>query len=277
MRVGAILPHLLQYGGVQRFLEIGNIMVNRRIDYTIFSRKGQHCNWFDYHGPIQNWSKIEADCILVGDPPSFRILRNLRARIYIYVIAGGRFIPIYQTVYGKYPFILNNRIFRRYFPKASLAEGGVNIHRFVPKKKTVTAKKKVRVLYYSSARGIKGTKHIAHSLRGIPGVQLIGLSGLKGKSLTEAYHAGDFFVAWESREGLSNMSMEALASGLTVVTNGVNCEPFRNKVIITRDLRKFFLNPNNRKIRKRSSMGKFSWEIVVDKLLEIFARPYRVH
>jgi len=76
------------------------------------------------------------------------------------------------------------------------------------------------------------------------------------------------------------MAAEALASGLTVVTNGANCEPFIKRTIVVRDLRGFFSNPKNRQIRKSYSMKDFSWEAVSDKLLEIFAKSYssaRVH
>ncbi|MBA7612191.1 hypothetical protein ES703_19427 [subsurface metagenome] len=276
MRVGAILPHLQNFGGVRRFLEIGNVCTQRGIDYTIFSKKDHKCAWFTYTGKIQHWSKIAADYILIGDPPSFKILPRVHGKVYICVIAGGRFLPMYQQAYGKYPFILNNRVFKKYFPKSYLVEGGVNIHRFKPKSPTPVSDK-VRVLFYHTSRAIKGSRDIQHALRGIPGVTLVGLRGLSDQALAEAYHTGDFFVSWEHRAGWGNMAAEALASGLTVVTNGVNCEPFADRVIRTNDLRKFFSNPHNRKIRKSSSMADFSWEVVVDKLLKVFVNPVRYH
>jgi len=272
MTIGVILPHLQQFGGVRRFLEVGNIFIDRGIDYTVFARKGQSCDWFDFKGPIRDWSNISADRMLIGDGPNLRILPRVRSRIYVFVIAGGRFIPMYQSVYGKYSFILNNRVFQRYFPKAYLVEGGVNIHRFKPNKPRVPSNK-VRVLFYGVLREGKDTKYIRHSLQGIPGVEPISLQGLSDENLVKAYHNGDFLVTWETRPGWSNMAAEALACGLTVVTNGINCEPFANRVIKTNDLRKFFSNPHNRMIRKQHSMDDFSWEIVVDKLTHILSRP----
>jgi len=47
---------------------------------------------------------------------------------------------------------------------------------------------------------------------------------------------------------------------LTVVTNGVNTEPYANRVIKVDNLREFFTDP----------MKEFSWERIADKLLEIF-------
>lgn len=274
MQIGAILPHLGPFGGVRRFLEIGNVFVKRGISYTIFARRDSKCNWFDYKGEIRDWSKINADYILIGDPPSFRILSRTHGRIYVYVIAGGRYIPMYQSVYGKYPFILNNRVFKRSFPHAHLVEGGVNVHHFKPKK-LIPASSNVRVLYYGVKREGKGSSYIAHALHSIPGVIPVALGGLNDEKLLQAYHTGDFFVLWESRAGWGNMAAEALASGLTVVTNGINCEPFRDKVIVVKDLRKFFLDSQNRKIRKLGSMEQFSWERVVDQFMKIFQLPYR--
>lgn len=278
MKVGAIVPHLQQFGGIRRFLEIGNVFIDKGHEFIIFTQKPVKCSWFDFHGVVQHWNKIQADCILIGDAPSLRILSKVRVRgrIYVYVIAGGnRYLPMYQQVYGKYPFILNNRIFKPHFPGSYSVEGGVNVHRFSPKK-MMPPSNKITVLYYSAKRPRKDPRHIAHSLRKIKGIKLVGLGGLNDEELAKAYHSGDFFVSWENRAGWGNMAAEALASGLTVVTNGVNCEPFKDKVIKVRNLRKFFGNPDNHKIRKCGSMDAFSWEVVVDKLLEIFARPYRV-
>ena len=70
-------------------------------------------------------------------------------------------------------------------------------------------------------------------------------------------------MAWESRGGgTCNTAAEAIASGLTVVTNGVNTEPYANRVIKVDNLREFFTDP----------MKEFSWDRIADKLLEIFEK-----
>lgn len=272
MKIGAILPHLGMYGGIRRFMELGNTFTERGINYTIFSNKEQSCTWFDFKGRIRNWSNIESDYLLIGDPPSFGILPKAKGKIFIYVIAGGKFIPIYRRVYGKYPFILNNRVFKKYFPESHFVEGAVNIDRFRPGARRIPADE-TRVLYYD--RKGKGVTYIRNALRDIEGIRLIGLKGLDDKTIAEAYRNGDFFVSWEKREGWSNTTAEALASGLTVVTNGVNCEPFIEKTIKVNDLREFFLSPTNRKMRKRSSMEEFSWEHSADQLLELMTSGHK--
>ena len=279
MKIAAILPHLSKFGGVRRFLEIGNAMIEKGHEYTIFARRDRSCRWFDYRGEIRGWKNIQADRILIGDPPCFEILPYVKGRIYVYVIAAGKYTPMYQEVYGKYPFILNNRKFKKDFPHSSLAEGGVNLHHFKPKSESNTSSD-VRVLYIPGRKRQKGGSTIIHALRGIKGVTLVPLGGLGEEALAKAYRSGDFYVSWEGPGGWCNMAAEALASGLTVVTNGANCEPFIKRTIVVRDLRGFFSNPKNRQIRKSCSMKDFSWEAVSDKLLEIFAKSYssaRVH
>lgn len=274
MKIGAILPHMRQFGGVRRFLEIGNTMVDRGIDYTIHARKEKICDWFDFRGRVEDCSSIKADYIIASYPPDFSVLPRVKGKIYIYVLAGGEYIPMYKQVYGKYPFILNNRVFLEWFPGSYLVEGAVNVYRFSPGRSWRWSRKKTRIIFFDKAT--KGSEHIKQSLKGIKGIELFGLKGLNDEQLVAAYRSGDFFVSWEQRPGWSNTAAEALACGLTVVTSGRNCEPFIDKVIITPDLRRFFLNPENRKMRVQESMDMFSWEKTVDQLLEIFKEPYPV-
>ncbi len=252
MKIGAIIPHLGGCGGVRRFLELGNVFSKRKIDYTLFSNEIWDYEWFKCNFLIRDWSDIEADYILIADPPSFQVLPIVKGKVFIYVIAGGHFLRAYRAVYDKYPFIINNRVFSKYFPDSYLVEGGVNTEWFKPKKR--------KVLYYDSDRACKCSGYIREQLSGLDNVELVGLNNLDNERLRQAYQEGDYFVSGEGREGWGNMAAEAIASGLTVVTNGVNCEPFSNRVITVNNLREFFTDP----------MKEFSWEKVADKILEVF-------
>jgi len=270
MKVGAILPHVRCFGGVRRFLEIGNEFIRRGIDYTIFARKERVCDWFDFRGKIEGCDNIIADFVFASYPPDFKVIPRVKGKVFVYVIAGGMYIEGYRKVYGRYPFILNNRVFRKWFKKSHLVEGGVNVHTFSPNSHSKS--KKVRVLFYD--KNSKGAPYIRKELLGLKNIELIGLNGLKNEELVKEYQRGDFFVSWESRPGWSNTSAEALSCGLTVVGNGVNCEPFVDRIIKVNSLRSFFSNPENLQKRRRYSMEDFSWEKVVDKLLEVFRKPY---
>ena len=119
------------------------------------------------------------------------------------------------------------------------------------------------MFYSGGERGLHKQGHIIHkALNDIPNVELIELKNLKNDELAEAYRSGDYFVSWEMEGGFSNTSAEAIASGLPVVTNGNNCEPFIDKVIVVKDekkLREFFEDP----------MKNNTWKETVDNLLKI--------
>ncbi|KKK55450.1 hypothetical protein LCGC14_3074440, partial [marine sediment metagenome] len=229
------------------------VFTRRGIAYTVFSEKGRRCKWFKCDFPIKGWDNIEADYILIGDPPSFKVLDKVKGEIFIYVIAAGKYTPMYQEVYGRYPFIVINRTSLELFPDAYVTEVGVNTEWFRPKKR--------KVLYYNDSRPCKNSAHIREQLGNLENIELIGLRNLDNGQIRAAYQEGDYLVAWESRwGGTCNTAAEAIASGLTVVTNGVNTEAYANRVIKVDNLREFFTDP----------MKEFSWERIVNKLLEIF-------
>lgn len=256
--IGAVLPCLDKRGGVRHFLEVGNELIRRGYDYTVFTPpEHQTQDWFDYKGKIADWRYgIKADKILVGDPLLFPAITKMCGEVFIWVLGSGPYKEMYDPYYGKYPFILINRWFLKDYPKAHLCELGVNTKHFKPKKR--------KVLFYSGGeRGLHKQGHIIYNaLKDIKNIELIELANLDNKKLAEAYRNGDYFVSWEMEGGFSNTSAEALASGLPVVTNGNNCEPFIDKVVVVEDeeaLRSFFKDP----------MKENTWEKTVDNLLKI--------
>ncbi len=279
MKIGAILPHVQKFGGCRRYLELGNCFIKRGIDYTIYARKPS-CDWFDFKGKIEDWKNIKADYVLCGDTPSFGILPQVKGKIFIHVQAGGGYIMGstyakggYISLYGKYPFIANHRVFLKYFPKAHIVEGGVNTEFFKPDP-AVTKSDKPRVLYYN--RGSKGGDYIKSQLADLDTIELVGFQGLNNNDLLKMYQSGDFFVSWESRDGWPNPAAESLACGLRVVGNGFNCQPFIDGVTVVKSLRQFFMDPDNLKERNgHYSMERFSWERVADKLLDLFSQTHK--
>jgi hypothetical protein len=252
MKIAAIVPHLLQFGGIRRFLELGNVFAARGCDYTVYARKPKFSSWFDYRGNLSDWAKIDADIVLIADPPCFPILQHINSPVYVWVIAGGHYVRQYRELSSRYPFLVNNRTFLKEFPDARLVEGGVNVERFYPSKLVVG--------YYAGRGWTKGEEDIVGMLGDLPDIKLLPIKGWADLQLPEVYRSLDYFVTWEKRTGWSNTAAEALACGIPVVTNGMNCEPFSNLVIKTSDLRAFFSKP----------MAEFSWEAVADKLEEIW-------
>ena len=260
MRIGAIVPHLLAFGGIRRFLEVGNVFESMGHEFTLYPTEGEEVDWMAYVGKISpRGLTIKSDVLLIGDPPSFDRIEECAVpseRVYVWVIAGGKYIPMYAELYGKHPFIVNNRVFLEDFPAAELIEGGVNTHHFWPTEK-------LRVLYYAGRGGIKGEQEIVEALENIQRITLIPVQDIANGDLPKLYSSADYFVSWESRPGWSNTAAEALSCGVPVVTNGTNCEPFAKwciRLSSADELKELFEGP----------MYKFDWQVVCQKLLALW-------
>lgn len=255
--ISAVVPCLEKRGGIRQFLEIGNILVDRGYDYTIFTDDPPNIlDWFNFKGKIVDWRNgIKADKILIGDPQILPATDQMEGEIFMWVIAGiGPYKEMYAPYRGKFKTLVNGRYYLKDYPEASLCELGVDTKHFTPKKR--------RVLYYSGRSAQKQVHIIERALSNIDSVELFELKGLGNDELVQAYHSGDFFVAWQMEGGFAGMVAEALACGLPVVTNGNCCAPFIEKVIVVnteQELRDFFENP----------MKDFTWEKTVDNLLKI--------
>lgn len=238
----AIVPHLqTKNGGLRRFIEIGNEFRGRGLDFTLFVPKPQQHQEWTILSKVSDCSHIEADFVLVGDPTLASYLPTVKGSVWIYVIAEGGYKPMYEALYGKYPFILSNRKFLKDYPTGTLIEGGVSEQ---------WSRGKIRVGY--------SPKHSPEvcSLSEVAGIELIGLMGMSDQKLLDCYRSLDYFVSWEKRGGWANMAAEALSCGVPVITNGVNCEPFIERCIRC-DFMEYFRFP-------------FSYKNVVDQLLTLW-------
>lgn len=267
MKIAAIVPFVLPFGGIRRFLEVGNVMTARGHDYTLYSKDApvgaRVSSWVDYHGKFLGWEEaeytFEADVIMVAHPNALFVLDDPRVtitgKVYIWVIAAGikSFRELYQEYDARgYSMILLTRMYQKDFPNAELCEGGVNTSTFTPKT--------LRVGYYAGRGTHKGEPHIVDSLNDLIHIIPVPIKGLDTPDLVKVYKSLDYFVCSETRAGWSNMAAEAIACGIPVVSDSVNTSLFSDKVINVKNLRAFFENP----------MGDFSWERVCDRLLEIW-------
>lgn len=58
MKLGVLLPHTKLYGGVKRFLELGNIFVEKGHQFIVFTPDGKGPEWFDFHGEMSTFGHI---------------------------------------------------------------------------------------------------------------------------------------------------------------------------------------------------------------------------
>ena len=53
MNLGVVLPCTLLYGGVKRFMELGNIFIEMGHRFTVYSPDAQQPDWFDFKGEVK--------------------------------------------------------------------------------------------------------------------------------------------------------------------------------------------------------------------------------
>ena len=58
MTLGVLLPHTKLYGGVKRFLELGNIFVDKGHRFIVFTPDGQAPTWFSFKGEMSTFDAV---------------------------------------------------------------------------------------------------------------------------------------------------------------------------------------------------------------------------
>jgi len=243
-------------------LEIGNELVKRGYDYTIVipNDVNKKLTWFNFNGKIKKVGECkpqEFDIAIIGPPDCLKYYYLAKRTIIIAIHDAEWVTGPYRRFLDEHPetpIVLVNRKLKQIFPEGIIIEGAVNIEHFTPKK--------LRVGYYAQGYGsdVKNSRYIIEQLSDLPHIELVPIKDISNKRLPKVYRSLDYFVSWESQGAWSNTSAEALSCGVPVVTNGVNCEPFKDKVIVVNNLRDFFDKP----------LKELSYSRFVDKLLEVF-------
>src|SRR5215470_14418867 len=87
MRISTFLPHVDVFGGVRRFLELGNAWTDAGHEVTLFHPTGEAPAWLRYRGhvaPLAAAASASADVALCADPHTFAAFRGHRAGRHVY-------------------------------------------------------------------------------------------------------------------------------------------------------------------------------------------------
>jgi len=247
LKIAAILPHLDVFGGVRRYIEIGNIFVKRGYSFKIYHPGGSSPTWLEFIGetrPIEQVTSDENDIAISSDYSVLDYLERANAQKKIFYCLlehknNGR------VCHNKKFLIMGNstgicEMVRRKFKRDCIeAIGGVNPELFHP----VEIKKEsgeIRILsygrIYKKRKGIKKVVKAAEILyRRYPSFRLLLFdtpvgnprvdaremlharipvrfySGLPQERMAELYSEADIFVSAEKRAGWSNPCAEAMA------------------------------------------------------------------
>jgi glycosyltransferase involved in cell wall biosynthesis len=248
------------YGGIRRFLELGEVWVKRGHRVAIFVPDPVVTRpWLPFSGAILPLPELPLgawDAVISPDPALFQRTRSPGAlRVYYSVLEKapdeGRALREADLV------LANSAGMRRYLERKGVrawdAAGGVNLTRFHPSPRQGPSEP-VRVLVYGRlSRRRKGTWLAVQAIEraaeasGVPVTITLFDAPPEGEQsalprpprvphrwvlnpsqsdLAELYRASDLFVSAERRAGWCNTAAEAMASGTAVVCTRSGTEDF---------------------------------------------------
>jgi len=266
MKVAALLPHVEVFGGVRRYLELGNELAGRGLDVRLFTPRGEAPDWLPFRGRVGPFAEAGAEDFDIGLCSEYSILPAfdaLRARVkyFYFVLAGHRLER--EVARRGFRFLANSRALsrrleRRYGIECRTAAGGVNpvlFHPLAAADRPPRAPGEFRVLCYG--RVYKRRKGVAQAVRAVerlgrryPGLRLILFDSLVGEDrrdprtlirprlpydfhinlpqdrMTWLYGQADAFVSAERRAGWANTAAEAMACGVPVVCTASGSRDF---------------------------------------------------
>ena len=140
MNIAALLPHVEVFGGVRRYLEVGNALVRRGHRFVLFTPAGEKPEWLEFRGEIRAFAGLpdeEFDAGLCGEYsilPRFECLRA-RAKFFYFVLEGHK----KEKAAARSGYLLLGcsegicrRIERKYRVPCFRAPGGINREMFFP-------------------------------------------------------------------------------------------------------------------------------------------------
>lgn len=257
-----MLPHVEIWGGVRRYLELGNEFVRLGHEFILYTPQGLPPHWLEFKGEIRPFSALDKDAHDIALCSEYSLLREfqmLRARkkFFYFVLAGHRLEKHVARL--PFRFLANStglcrRLKKRYGLHSELAPGGINPRIFYPARRE-GAKDEFRILCYGRLyRRRKGIHLVIRAVEKVwkkyPQIRLLlydspvqGESrdprklletrvpheffwNLPQSSMAWLYSQADVFVSAEWRAGWSNPTAEAMACGVPVVCTRSGTEDF---------------------------------------------------
>ena len=295
MRIAAVLPHVEVFGGVRRYLEIGNEFSRRRHDFVLFHPTGSRPQWLEFKGRVKPFSSLEEESFDVGLCSEYSVLPQFeklkaRAKFFYFLLSGHKFEK--EVIRRDYFFLGNSegmcrRIEKKYHVLCFRAKGGINQEIFYPMKREKQTNE-FRILSYG--RLYKRRKGILYIIRAAerlqkkyPPIRLLLFDSLVGEEKKDPrqmiqtsvpyefyldlpqsrmawlYSQADVFVSAERRAGWSNTTAEAMACCIPVVCtpSGTRDFAFHGKTALVTPLPfPSFLSRQLRKIIRNQAFSR---------------------
>jgi glycosyltransferase involved in cell wall biosynthesis len=135
LRIAALLPHVDVFGGVRRYLELGNALTARGHRFVLYHPAGDKPAWLDFKAETRPFSALgeeSFDVALCGEFSILGELGRIPARLrYFYFVLEGHKLERTTTRRSDLLFLGNSegicrRLERRYGIMVRRAPGGVN-------------------------------------------------------------------------------------------------------------------------------------------------------
>ncbi len=175
MKIAAVLPHVEIFGGVRRYLEVGNELSNRGYYFVLFHPDGSKPEWFDFKGITKSFSSLGSETFDIGLCSEYSVVPyferlNARTKFFYFLLEGHK--QEKEIVKKNYFFLgssegICRRLEKKYKILCSNAPGGVNPKLFYPVKRE-RKKNEFRILSYG--RIYKKRKGIQYVIRAVEGL-----------------------------------------------------------------------------------------------------------
>ena len=273
MRIALFLPHVGVFGGVRRFIELGNAWSRSDHVPTIYHPDGSRPDWLPFAGevrPLDQAGAAESDLALCADAATFDtfVRHAAEQRVYYAVLEGD---PLARRCLGdpRLRVAANSGALLGALNRHSKRPvidgiGGIDVARFHPDDSR--GREAPRVLVNGRrSRAKKGTDLILAALRGLErqgkrfetvlfdtvseqnrqdpreGARLPAgarfVLGPTQDELVALYQSSDLFVAAERKAGWCNTALEAMACGCAVVCTDSGTRDFarhESNALVTR-------------------------------------------
>ena len=253
MKIAAILPHLEVFGGVRRYIEIGNNFIKRGHSFRIYHSDGSRPTWLEFFGetrPVEQVTLEENDIVISSDYSSLHYLERAKAKKKIFYCVGEHRNNQKACNNRKFLIMGNSTgicemVRRKYKRECIEGIGGINSEIFRPVE-TKRDDRQIKILCYG--RVYKRSKRIQKIVKAVellykryPSLKLLLFdtpvgnprldarqmlhtrvpvtfyTALPQERMAELYSQADIFVSAEKRAGWSNPCAEAMACKVPVV------------------------------------------------------------
>lgn len=251
MRIATFLPHTGVFGGVRRFIELGNAWQTAGHEVTLYHPSGEPPAWLPYSGrvaPLASAAAESSDIAWCSDPHTWRAFRAHRSERHVYYCVLERDPTLKLALADKRVLLAaNSTPLRRSLERGSGRQvldgiGGINPTQFHPDARQRSASTLRVLINGRRARPKKGTDLILRALaelESVPPFEIVlfdtpGLGdpdprdlsplppnaryvlGPDQRQLVALYQGAQVFIAAERKAGWCNTALEAMACGCAV-------------------------------------------------------------